>query len=354
MYEELMNIYEKIPESLEIEPTSFELAGFPHYENVISNILAFFFDSSKQHSFGNLFVESLINSLPESTRKEYNNLDLNFEVEREEKTTTGHYIDLLLHNDSCSIVIENKIFAGLQNELDDYYTYAKTSSVEASKKVFGLVLSLEPVTPTSSNFYNITYAEFIHTIRANMGFYLSDNNLKYLPLLINLIVTIENLAKGKYIMNTEFVAFVNKNSDSVERFGEDLKALHDGLRKIVQKVNATVVESVKDNSLNQSPYRELPRIEDIAVSDFTIKKDDSLLSIDARLNSRNWSFEIWARNKSTFSEDLKDYCEKRGLKGSIVNIKNTIRFVLEEHPSLDTKPEDIGTYIAKIIDLLIV
>jgi hypothetical protein len=77
-----------------------------------------------------------------------------------------------------------------------------------------------------------------------------------------------------------------------------------------------------------------------------------LLSIDSRLTSRNWSFEIWARTKSTFSENLKDYCEKCGLKGSIVNINSTIRFVLEEHPSLDTKPEDIGKHIAKLIELL--
>ena len=38
--------------------TFLEIARQPHYENVITNIYAFYFDINEEHGFGNLFVKS--------------------------------------------------------------------------------------------------------------------------------------------------------------------------------------------------------------------------------------------------------------------------------------------------------
>ena len=37
-----------------------EIARFPHWENVYSNILAFFLDTDRPHGFGPLFVRSVL------------------------------------------------------------------------------------------------------------------------------------------------------------------------------------------------------------------------------------------------------------------------------------------------------
>ena len=41
-------------------PTLMEIAGFPHWENVFSNILAFLTDANQAHGFGTLFIRALI------------------------------------------------------------------------------------------------------------------------------------------------------------------------------------------------------------------------------------------------------------------------------------------------------
>ena len=41
-------------------PTLMEIAGFPRWENVYSNILAFLLDSEQVHGFGHLFIRSIM------------------------------------------------------------------------------------------------------------------------------------------------------------------------------------------------------------------------------------------------------------------------------------------------------
>ena len=36
----------------------FEISGFPHYETVFNNVLAFFLDSSESHNFKNIVYKS--------------------------------------------------------------------------------------------------------------------------------------------------------------------------------------------------------------------------------------------------------------------------------------------------------
>lgn len=39
----------------------FQVSGYPHYENVVSNILAFYLDAQEEHRLSNLWLESLMN-----------------------------------------------------------------------------------------------------------------------------------------------------------------------------------------------------------------------------------------------------------------------------------------------------
>ncbi len=95
--------------------TFMDVSGYPHYENVVSNILAFFFDDSEEHGFGNLWLNSLL-----SCAKRTDLEDAHAAVEREVFTSKNNRIDLLITSDRYILCIENKIFADVYNDLKDY------------------------------------------------------------------------------------------------------------------------------------------------------------------------------------------------------------------------------------------
>lgn len=51
------------------EPNYFSVSGYPHYENVISNILSFFFDYNEKHQLGDLWLKSLLNCYSKKKEK---------------------------------------------------------------------------------------------------------------------------------------------------------------------------------------------------------------------------------------------------------------------------------------------
>jgi hypothetical protein len=84
-----------------------EIVGYPHYENVCSNFLAFFFDPEGPHGLGSLFLDTLVGAIGIEGVEE--GLGGNVSVEREVFTGAGNRIDILIKSDSHAVLIENKI-----------------------------------------------------------------------------------------------------------------------------------------------------------------------------------------------------------------------------------------------------
>jgi len=92
-----------------------EIAGFPHYENVCSNILKYFIDPQKEHGLTNLVLNSVLECINE-------NIELSSECEsvsvmREVVTKNSKRLDLLVISNNYVIGIENKIYHILNNDL---------------------------------------------------------------------------------------------------------------------------------------------------------------------------------------------------------------------------------------------
>jgi hypothetical protein len=88
------------------QPQTFmEIDGYPHYENVCSNFLAFFFDPESPHGLGSLFLDALVGSVGIIGGER--GLGDNVSVEREATTEAGNRIDLLVTSDSHAVLIEN-------------------------------------------------------------------------------------------------------------------------------------------------------------------------------------------------------------------------------------------------------
>ena len=96
-------------QTVAIEPTFLDISGFPHYENVCSNILQFFFQTNEAHGMGDLFIQSLLKTAGENIS---NTIIVN-EVFREQPTPSGKRLDIVITTDDYVVGIENKIYAVL-------------------------------------------------------------------------------------------------------------------------------------------------------------------------------------------------------------------------------------------------
>jgi len=126
----LSDLIANMPEDPKQRQNLFEIAGFPHREQVVSNMLAFYFDKTQQHGFQGLFFSSLL-KLAGNKLKDRIDIELfsdDFDVYRE-----SDYIDLLLvsadANEQClptwTVIIENKMYADLYNDLEGYWNRTK-------------------------------------------------------------------------------------------------------------------------------------------------------------------------------------------------------------------------------------
>ncbi len=106
------------------ETTIFDIAGFPHYENVNSNVYAHFLNPNEAHGLGTLFLDALQSLI--GTR-----YDFDFpEIYREYRVADQQRIDIVITDSHAetntvtkAIIIENKLFHHLHNDLKAYYNY---------------------------------------------------------------------------------------------------------------------------------------------------------------------------------------------------------------------------------------
>lgn len=224
---------EGIPEPIQYEKTFLDIARFPRYENVISNILAFYFSPTEEHGFNTLFIDSLIDCIRESVQ--YQSFEFNdseFSVTTEYVIPSGERIDILIQSIEIpkkAIIIENKIGAELYNPLKKYWKAVKSTS-----KV-GIVLSIKDETESlknkSPNFINIQYKDFIKSLNKRLGLTLMDANIKHLVLLKDFVKNIKKMIERKNAK--DHVKFFLKNSETIKAL-EGIKK--DALQGIYEEI----------------------------------------------------------------------------------------------------------------------
>ena len=208
---ELKNFINKstIPEVKAMPKTFLGIAKQPHYENVLSNLYAFYFEVEEEHGLSNLFINSLIDVIKRQIKKF--TFSSGFEVYREYPTNKAGRIDIVIENDNESIIIENKVFHRIENDLEDYW-----DSVETKYKT-AIVLSLHPVMIDNENFINITHIELFNEIFKNIGSYLLNSENKYLIFLKDIYQNIINLTNN---MDNRQIQFYFENQEKINEIVE--------------------------------------------------------------------------------------------------------------------------------------
>jgi len=180
------------------------IAKQPHYENVLSNIYAFYFNPNEVHRLKDLFIKSFVELINIKLEKKFHFSD-DFSISTEvttildKKTKKKGRIDLLFESENDAIIIENKVYHILINNLQNYW-----DTVKVSNKI-GVVLSLTKIPNTgNSNFINITHLEFLNKVMDNAGSYLLKGIDKYIIFLKDLFQNIKNLSNQMEAKDLKF------------------------------------------------------------------------------------------------------------------------------------------------------
>lgn len=200
-----------------VERNIFSICGRGHYENPISDLLAFFIDPSEEHRFGDLFLTSLFEVAgltpptgpcrPPPTREECTNL--------------GNRIDLVVDGDDWVLVIENKIRHQVINPLDDYVRHINNrSGTEVVKNGHFIILcAREPQAPPSP-WRTVTWRSYVDRIKQNLASRLTEpRNMKWQIIVREFLLNIEQEC-GDDRVKEERIKFVQSNYKQVVELEE--------------------------------------------------------------------------------------------------------------------------------------
>jgi hypothetical protein len=343
-FERLLADMKMLPNEEKTDEDLFSICGFPHYERVASNVLAFFLDNKREHGLGDLFMQSLLSCGGIA----YEDLDLNYKVETEVQTDGGNFIDLVVESDSYVIIIENKIYASLYNDLEDYYShYAKARNNNVGQKqIFAFVLSLTKLPSIHNKYIFIDYESLFLEIKTRLGEAAIRANQRYLSLLFDFITNLENLKRG-ITMDHEFINFVKEHTNEIDNINTRLKKIHDDFRHVVEAVNSQVLERFQTDKIKQWAWRRLPEFYDTAVTDIYL--DNVNIAIDARIDLDGWGFTVFTRkNKNGF--ELERYLQKRGMTFTVQSYN---KLKLDKHFDINENSMVVADFISGIIEKLL-
>ena len=244
----LYDFRKHVPMRPQRPPTIIEIGGNPHYENVCSNILAFFLDPDKPHGLGTLFLEALAEAGQIVDKEGL----MDGVVEREVVTEARKRIDILVLSDSHAVLIENKIFAALDNPWPEYAAFLEEKQ-QPHKHKFLLTLTRTD-TGEKQGFRNITYRELVDRIRGLLGNYAADANTRYLTFMLDFLNTLDNL-RGEKVVNEEFLKFLTANRADTEDF---LKVCENVKREFKSKID-TLYERLTAENVRQAHLQNVLR-----------------------------------------------------------------------------------------------
>lgn len=213
-------------------------------ETKISNLLRYFFDTKRGHNLKDLLVKSLLEAYPE----EVNITDYNTKhIYMSDFQTMGNgRLDILFRGENFVVGIENKLYADLYNDLNDYSNSIDEEAKKHNKEhKFKIVLSItNKDIPNDNDFKNITYADFFEKINQNLPAYIYNAHPKYLLFLNDFMNTIQ---RPNIMSNQELVTFLQENNEDIDeliqKYDEFKTTIFNEFKgKVEQKVESKKLE----------------------------------------------------------------------------------------------------------------
>lgn len=319
---ELLHEFESLPDTLKSK-SIFDIAGYPHYENVCSNILAFYLHPDKEHGLGNLLFSSLMN-LAGGNEAHQNYIEINREV----STNKGGRIDILIETDNQIIGIENKIFHHLNNDLSDYSDsiddWAKPNQLSTVKIILSIRKEQE-----SSGFVSVTYEEFWAKIKERLGNYISTSSQKWILYFVDFMSTIEKL-NGE---NME----LDKNDQFFIKNEERVNALLNARNTFIAKLNTKMRELSDITPKPAGCEKQWIYAKSCLVHDFILSGHS--ISFDLYISPQGWELQLFGRDIKAQAY-LTDLFSISPLADHTATLKDS-RYIVQKYKDLSTELETI-------------
>jgi PD-(D/E)XK nuclease superfamily len=297
-----------LPKAVNREPTFMEIAGYPHFENVCSNILAFYLQPSNEHGFGTLFLDVLATLVNAEIEID----GLGVDVRREEITRNGKRIDLVIESDNHIFGIENKIFAGLYSPFEEYSKHLE--SLSNGHQVFKILLSMRSVQPSPQlcGFYPISYEVFFQRVLAKIGSCFLTSHEPHTTFLRDFIQTMQNLQQTN-TMDRQRLEYFRNNQQNITALLNEVDDLRKDMRMKTQKLKDTVtVENISNYSITSGLWKSSRDLLD--VNWYIIKIEDSFwLQLDLLLTPSGWKMQFFNNGKGS-REQVREWLKERDIE----------------------------------------
>lgn len=345
----MIPILKNIPNVEEFEPTLLEISGYLQYENIISDILAFYIDFNNNHGLGDLIFKSLYQLIVNDGNYK---LPTFISVEREVYVGDGR-IDILIITDELVIGIENKVKDKKgKNPLGEYEKYIKNILIKKDEKReknrYGVLLSVWKKKPSVEFFENLLYQNLFKKITENdVQKALKSENL-YVKFLLELITTIERLKNQNGMTEKEMNYLVENKTDIIKlnklvsKYFVDIRSKLSELRenldieKYVKSSKLWIDKEIKD------------KLNGVALYNLTAIDNIEFLELKVRLGPEGWSIEIW--KTKDLSGDKKNILSQMSESNFI--IKDKKEYIIISEKSYSTKIPILKKSIESILKKL--
>ena len=330
--------YRALPREIS-DPSIFDISGYPHYENVCSNVLAFYLDPQREHGLGNLLLTSLL----ELADAPFDGIH-DVKIQREYPTISGGRLDLLITSRTHVVGIENKIFHHLANDLPDYLN--TVNQVACGRTSVHIVLSARKVKIKDEKtlFKNITYTDLWARIQPELGFHATSATQKWVTYLLDFIKTTLGFSEnGMELELTDMDRFFITHEAEADRFVADRE-------NFISKLNARVnrLRTTLDNSDRRMPPEVTRRwiyASSCLVHELTLSGHK--VALDLYIGPQGWMLQFFGRNQPA-RQHVETIVSKRRSEFPFEND----RFILEKWP-LDTSIDQIEAGLRGSIEWII-
>ena len=311
-FDNLLDEFRKLPPRPDRRPTFMEIASCAHKENACSNILAFFFDPEKPHGLGTLFLDALARTGGIQNQETMVN---NVSVDREVTTKARNQIDLLIQSKSHAILIENKIFARIDNPFWDYAAYLDSLKPAGRSKHKFLLTLWTCSEDVGHGFENITHEQLVKEIRGLLGSYVADADTRFLTFMLDFLNTLDNL-QGGIVMDPEFLNFLKSHGDDVEKLLIRIRTFKEELRNKVEQLAERIDVGSYSNVKRSFWGKQFWGKEDTGSLFDVLGHDISLASglvvtVDTVITTNGWSSaEIFVRSRGGTQTELQNLLQR--------------------------------------------
>lgn len=346
--DELLALLKRL-KSISIKPkekTIFSIGGRGHYENPISDILAFFLNPNEDHELGALVAQAMLNCV--GINASPNSI---VEIHREYSTDEKKRLDLVIEGDDWLLAIENKVFHTANNPFEHYEQYLIDTFPKQKDKLHLVLLS--PKNDQTEKWKSVGFTDLIEAIRSCMAEQILELPLnKWHFFLRDFLTNLTDLT-GVNAMDDATFDVLQKNMSEIYRFEHIKKSFNEevkqrGLRLLEESIPGRNFDAVQQLWSGDTPvYRFscsdwLGETDVVLVSGFGTEKNTRVvIYLDApelnKLNRTLVDAGFIATNSSEANNRWDCYeinCESSNVSDNLKLLVNIAKLVDDWHDQL--------------------